>query len=86
MGTLRSTDYDIIIDEEGNETYVSNVKGHSFNGVTFGDPVELDGNPATHEFDDSAFPNGTVEIVDGEVVVVIDEPAIPVEPPAESEV
>ncbi len=52
MGTLRST---------------TDVKGMVVNGVLLGDPVEVDGDPATFEYDDSAFPNG--QIISGAVVV-----------------
>lgn len=69
MGTLRSSQ--VIENEDG--TFTPAVKGHAYNGVTLGEPVELDGDPATFEFDDSAFPNGTVELVDGELVVAVDE-------------
>ena len=58
MGTLRSS---------GTE-----VKGHSYNGVVLGEPVEIDGDPATFEFDHPAFPNGTAEVVEGELVVTAD--------------
>jgi hypothetical protein len=58
MGTLRSTNTD--------------VKGHAYNGVVFGEPVETEEDPAVFEFDHQAFPNGTVELTDGEVVVVVD--------------
>lgn len=57
MGTLRSA---------------TDVQGMTVNGVLLGEPVELDGDPNTFEYDDSAFPNG--EIVDG--VVVPDEPEL----------
>lgn len=60
MGTLRSTTPD--------------PTGHTVNGVLLGDPVELDGDPATYEWDDSALPNGTCEVVDGVLVVTPDEP------------
>lgn len=72
MGTLRSTQ--TIENEDG--TAIPAVKGHTYNGVLLGDPVELDGDPATFEFDDSAFPNGTAEVVDGELVVTVDEPEL----------
>lgn len=69
MGTLRSTQ--VIENEDGSTTPA--VKGYSYNGVTLGEPVELDDDPTTFEFDDSAFPNGTAEVVDGELVVTPDE-------------
>lgn len=58
MGTLRSSSTD--------------VKGFTYNGVVLGEPVELDGDPATFEFDHPAFPNGTAEVVEGELVVTAD--------------
>jgi hypothetical protein len=58
MGTLRSSS--------------TEVKGQTYNGVVLGEPVELDGDPSTFEFDHQAFPNGTVELVDNELVVVAD--------------
>jgi len=58
MGTLRS--YDIEVDPEtGAKVYLA--QGLVVNGVTLGDPVEVDGDPNTAEFDDSAFPNGTID-------------------------
>jgi hypothetical protein len=59
MGTLRSFSID--------------PQGHSFNGVLLGDPVELDDDPATFEWDDSAFPDGECSVVDGVLVVTLDE-------------
>ena len=61
MGTLRS-----LSDEP---------TGYEYNGVILGDPVELDDDPHTFEWDDGAFPYGTVNVIDGELVVVPDEPA-----------
>ena len=46
MGTLRS---------QWNHT------GMIYNEVILGDPVELDDDPHTYEWDDSAFPNGTID-------------------------
>lgn len=74
MGTLRSRDQDVFIDEHGNEFYTPSVKGYSYNGIVFGDPAEIDGDPLTYGFDHSLFLNGTVEIIDGQVVVTVDEP------------
>ena len=48
-------------------------KGYVCNGVTLGDPVELDDDPATFEWDDSRFPNGLCEVIDGELIVTPDE-------------
>jgi hypothetical protein len=59
MGTLRA----LTIDPQGYE----------FNGVTLGDPVELDNDPSTFEWDDSRFPNGSCEVIDGELIVTVDE-------------
>lgn len=52
MGTLRSA---------------TDVKGMVVNGVLLGEPVEIDGDPGTFEYDDARLPNG--EVIDGEVVV-----------------
>jgi hypothetical protein len=51
MGTLRST---------------ADHSGLTVNGVLLGEPVEIDGNPETFEWDDSAFPNGEID-ADGNV-------------------
>ena len=59
MGTLRS--------------FTPDPTGHTYNGVLLGEPVELDGDPATFEWDDAAFPNGTATVVDGELIVLPDE-------------
>jgi hypothetical protein len=59
MGTLRA----LTIDPQGYE----------FNGVTLGEPVELDDDPATFEWDDSQFPNGSCEVIDSELIVTRDE-------------
>ena len=59
MGTLRSLTTD--------------PTGHTYKGVLLGEPVEIDGDPATWEWDDSAFPSGTCEVVDGVLVVTPDE-------------
>lgn len=48
-------------------------QGFQYNGVTLGEPVELDNDPATFEWDDGAFPTGVCEVVDGVLVVTIDE-------------
>jgi hypothetical protein len=57
MGTLRCFEW--IIDEDGNKT--SAAQGLVVNGVILGQPVELDGDPASAEFDDSMFPNGIID-------------------------
>lgn len=49
-------------------------KGYVYNGVTLGEPVELDDDPSTFEWDDSRFSNGECEVIDGELIVTIDEP------------
>ena len=59
MGTLRS-----LTDEP---------TGYVYNGVILGQPVELDDDPSTFEWDDGAFPTGTANVIDGELVVVPDE-------------
>jgi len=66
MGTLRC--YEWIENEDGTQT--SAAQGLIVNGVILGEPLEIDGDPNTAEFDDSMFPNG---IIDGELVVVPDE-------------
>jgi hypothetical protein len=67
MGTLRS--YDIEIDPEtGAKTYLA--QGLVVNGVLLGEPIEIDGDPGSAEWDDSAFPNGTI---DGAGIVTPDE-------------
>lgn len=60
MGTLRTTE----IIEPGTV---------SVNGVLLGEPLELDGDPNTYDYDDSAFPNGTFVVVDGEAIITLDE-------------
>ena len=61
MGTLRSYDIEIVTDEMGNETKVYLCQGLVVNGVILGEPIEKDGDPNTVEWDDSAFPNGTID-------------------------
>ena len=58
MGTLRST---------------TDHSGMIVNGVILGQPVEVDGNPDTYEWDDSAFPNGEIK-ADG--TIIVDEPEV----------
>jgi hypothetical protein len=53
MGTLRST---------------TDHSGLTVNGVLLGEPVEIDGNPETYEWDDSAFPNGEID-ADGSIIL-----------------
>jgi hypothetical protein len=38
------------------------------NGVILGDPVELDDDPATFEWDDARFPNGELD-VEGNITI-----------------
>ena len=61
MGTLRATDPEITKDEEGNDVVTWVQKGLVVNGVMLGEPIELDNNPLTAEWDDSAYPNGTID-------------------------
>ncbi len=61
MGALRAFDPEIIVNEDGTETIVWLEQGMVVNGVILGDPVELDGNPLTAEWDDAMFPNGTID-------------------------
>ena len=63
MGTLRS--------------FTDEPTGYEYNGVILGQPVELDDDPHTFEWDDGAFPYGTANVIDGELVVVPDEPNEP---------
>lgn len=53
MGTLRS---------------LTNHTGLSVNGVTLGEPIELDADPHTFEWDDPRIPTGEI-LADGTVVV-----------------
>jgi hypothetical protein len=69
MGTLRC--YQWIENEDGTRT--SAVQGLIYNGVILGEPLEIDGDPATAEFDDGMFPQGIVENIDGQAVVTPDE-------------
>lgn len=70
MGTLRSTQW-----TEPNEDGISTptCNGYTYNGVLLGEPIELDGDPMTAEWNDSAFPDGVCEVVDGMLIVTIDE-------------
>ena len=67
MGTLRSEQWTEI---DGKR--VSPCTGHTYNGVILGEALEVDGNPGTVEWDDSAYPNGTCEVVEGALVVTPD--------------
>jgi hypothetical protein len=66
MGTLRC--YEWIKNEDG--TLTSAAQGLIVNGVILGEPLEIDGDPNTAEFDDSMFPNG---IIDGQGNITPDE-------------
>lgn len=48
-------------------------QGYELNGVTLGEPVELDGDPSTFEWDDGRFPSGSCEVIDGVLIVTVDE-------------
>jgi hypothetical protein len=61
MGRIRSYDIEVVTDEFGNETKVYLAQGLVVNGVLLGEPIEKDNNPLTAEWDDSAFPNGTID-------------------------
>lgn len=69
MGTLKC--YEWIETESG--TKISAAEGLTYNGVILGQPLEIDNDPLTAEFDDSMFPNGRVENIDGIAVVTPDE-------------
>lgn len=63
MGTLKSTN--------------TEPQGYEYNGVILGEPVELDGDPTTYEWDDSAFPNGICYVNEiMELVVIPDDPEL----------
>jgi hypothetical protein len=59
MGTLRA--------------FTIDPKGYAFNRVTLGEPVELNDDPATFEWNDSRIPNGLCEVVESELIVTPDE-------------
>ena len=61
MGTLRSYDIEIVTDEMGNETKIYLAQGLVVNGILLGEPLELDGDPGSAEWDDLALPNGTID-------------------------
>jgi len=58
MGTLRC--YEWVIDPSTGEKR-SAVQGLTFNGVILGEPLEIDGDPSSAEFNDSAFPDGVID-------------------------
>jgi hypothetical protein len=61
MGRLRSYDIEVVTDEMGNETKNILAQGMTVNGILLGEPIELDGDPGSAEWDDSALPNGTID-------------------------
>jgi hypothetical protein len=62
MGLLKCTEWIETKDDQGNViSVVSAAEGLVVNGVILGKPLEIDGNPNTAEFDDSMFPNGTID-------------------------
>jgi hypothetical protein len=69
MGTLRSTEVVFIPNEDPDlpDTPMPACQGLVINGVLLGDPVEIDGDPNTYEWNDGAFPDGVV-YPDGTVV------------------
>jgi len=67
VGLLRSTQ---LTETDGG--YVPACKGCTVNGVLLGEPVLLGIAPIAFGWDDSALPNGTVEVVDGETVITPD--------------
>jgi hypothetical protein len=68
MGTLRSYDIEVVTDEFGNETKVYLAQGLVVNGVLLGEPIEIDGDPNTAEWDDSRLPSGIIHR-DGEIIL-----------------
>lgn len=72
MGTLRSS-ATVNVGTEDEPIIVPAVQGFEYNGVVLGQPVEIDGDPSTFEWDDAAFPNGTADVVAGELIVIPDE-------------
>ncbi len=69
MGTLRSTEVIFIPNEDPDlpDTAVPACQGLVINGVLLGEALELDGDPATYEWDDGAFPTGIV-MSDGTII------------------
>lgn len=56
-------------------SYGTEPQGHVVNGVLLGEPVEIDGDPATWEWDDGAYPDAAVTVIDGQLEMVIMEEA-----------
>lgn len=50
-------------------SYNPECQGYEVNGVILGEPVDIDGDPATYEWDDSALPNGRCDLVDGQLTI-----------------
>lgn len=73
MGTLRC--YEWIENEDGSLT--SAIQSHEYNEVLLGEPIEIDGDPNSAEYDHQLFPNGVAELVDDEVIVTPDESPAP---------
>ena len=68
MGTLRCYEWIEVFDDEGNLIEKkSAAEGLVVNGVLLGIPLEIDGDPATAEFDDSLLPSGIV-LADGTII------------------
>lgn len=66
MGILRCYQWD------GDKSVVH---GYTYTGILFGEPLEIDGDPLTAEYDHQFFPQGIVELIDGEIVITPDEPS-----------
>ena len=68
MGMLRCYEWIEILDEEGNVIGKrSAAQGLVVNGVLLGEPLEIDGDPATAEFDHEVFPQGII-LADGTII------------------
>ena len=67
MGLLTSTQL-----APGDGGYTPACRGYTVNGVLLGEPILLGIAPIRFGWDDSALPNGTVSVVDGEPVVTAD--------------
>jgi hypothetical protein len=68
MGVLRCTEWIEVFDDEGNlVSKTSAAQGLVVEGVILGEPLELDGDPATAEFDHQLFPNGEI-LADGTII------------------
>lgn len=68
MGTLRCYEWIEVFDDEGNLIEKrSAAQGLVVNEVILGNPLEIDGDPATAEFDDGMFPSGKI-LADGTII------------------